>query len=138
MMCVNTLNCITYAKGSDAPLPAAGLTTMEFLGEIMAVHFLVPGAGQSMVEDDRNKAVARLTMDMLKTPGKVPEPLMGAYGCMPASVRAWQNLLLIGVAVVCLDTQWGRYAPFVTRLWGDQLWRSSCTGLGWLIFLWRS
>ena len=138
MMCVNTVQCIVYAKGCDAPLPGAGLTTMEYLGELMSAFFLLPGGGQSMAEDDRNKAVARLTMEMLKTPGKVPEPLMGAYGCMPASVRAWQNLLLIGVAVVCLDTQWGPCSPFVSRRWGDQAWRNSCTGLGQLIFSWRS
>ena len=132
MMCVETVQCIICAKGLDAPLPAAGLTTMEFIGEIMAANFLPPGGGQSMVEDDRNKAVARLTMEMLKTSGKVPEPLMGAYGMHARfyACFAWQNLLLIGVAVVCLDTQRGLYAPFVTRLWGDQLWRSSCTGLG--------
>ena len=92
MMCVNTVLCILFAKGMDAPLRGAGLTTMEFLGEVMAAHFLLLGGGQSMVEDDRNKAVARLTMDMLKTPGKVPEPLISAYGCMPASVRAFGRI----------------------------------------------
>ena len=78
MMCVNTLQCIIYAKGFDASLPAAGLKTMEYLGDLMSSHFLLLGGGQSTVEDDRTKAVARLTMEMLKTPGKVPEPLMGA------------------------------------------------------------
>ena len=84
MMCVNTAMYINAAKGVDGPLPAAGLTTMEVLGELMSAHFLLLGGGQSMVEDDRNKAVAKLTMEMLKTPGKVPEPLMRASG-MPAS-----------------------------------------------------
>ena len=84
MMSVNTVQCFCYAKGHDAPLPAAGLATEEMLAEWMAAHFLVPGGGLSTVEDDRNKAVAKLTMEMLKTPGKVPEPLMRASG-MPAS-----------------------------------------------------
>ena len=78
MMCVNTLFGIACAKGTDASLPAAGLTTMEMIAEGMPAHFLLLGGGLSMVEDDRNKAVARLTMEMLKTPGKVPEPLMSA------------------------------------------------------------
>lgn len=103
MMCVNTLLSICFAKGMDAPLPAAGLTTMELFAELMPAHFLLMGGGQSMAEDGRNKAVARLTMEMLKTPGKVPEPLMGAP--TPASVHArtsapaWQNLNLSGVAI---------------------------------------
>lgn len=91
MICVNTVQCTCYAKGFDTPLPAAGVTTMEAVGEFMAVHFLMMGGGQSMVEDDRNKAVARLTMEMLKTPGKVPEPLMGASGVHARICAAWQN-----------------------------------------------
>jgi hypothetical protein len=83
-MSVNTVQSICMAKGVDAIFPGAGLTTMEALAEGMPTHFLVPGGGQSMVEDDRNKAVARLTMEMLKTPSKLPEPLMRASG-MPAS-----------------------------------------------------
>ena len=95
MMCVNTLQGIYYAKGMDAPLRAAGLTTMELLGEWMAAQFLVPSGGQSTVEDDRNKVVARLTMEMLKTPGKVPEPLMRASG-MHARFSACPLLGLLG------------------------------------------
>lgn len=95
MMCVNTVQCIYYAKGMDAPLQAAGLTSMEGIGEYMAAQFLFLGGGQSMVEDDRNKAVARLTMEMLKTPGKVPEPLMGASG-MHARFCACPPLGLLG------------------------------------------
>ena len=115
MMCVNTVQCIVYAKGCDAPLPGAGLTTMEYLGELMSAFFLLPGGGQSMAEDDRNKAVARLTMDMLKTPGKVPEPVMSASGMHVRFCACLAESDSDYVAVVCLDTQRGLYAIFVTR-----------------------
>ena len=95
MMCVNIGNVIFCAKGADAPLPAAGLTTMEWIGEWMPAAFLTPGGGQSTVEDDRTKEVARLTMEMLKTPGKVPEPLMRASG-MHARFSACPLLGLLG------------------------------------------
>ena len=76
-------------------MPGAGLTTMELLAEGMSAHFLLPGGGLSTVEDDRNKAVARLTMEMLKTPGKVPEPLMSASR-MHARFCACPLLVLLG------------------------------------------
>jgi hypothetical protein len=92
----------------DAPVPAAGLTTMELVAEWMAAHFLIPGGGLSTVEDDRNNAVARLTMEMLKSPGKVPKPLMRACGMrarfLASSLAKSESDY---VAVVCLDTQWG-------------------------------
>jgi hypothetical protein len=107
MMCVNTVQCICYAKGCDAPMLAAGLTTMEVLGEWMSAFFLHAGGGQSMAEDDRNNAVARLTMEMLKSPGKVPKPLMRACGMrarfLASSLAKSESDY---VAVVCLDTQW--------------------------------
>jgi hypothetical protein len=78
MMSVNAVQSICFAKGIDAPLPGAGLATMELFGEWMPAMFLTLGGGLSMVEDDRNNAVTKLTMEMLKTPGKVPEPLMSA------------------------------------------------------------
>lgn len=50
---------------------------MESLAHLMSFLFLHAGAGLSMVEDDRNLAVARSTMKMLNTAGKWSDSLVG-------------------------------------------------------------
>jgi len=55
--------------GYDAPIQAAGITTMEWVGMSMPASFLVNVATP---EDDRNLALLPLLLQLLRAPDKLP------------------------------------------------------------------